>query len=297
MDKKKSFKPYQGERKATPMHNAAMALVETNLVSVLKDEAALKRLLESSTYAVVLFTEKDKVPPLVNVLAYEPAFKGTISFAVARKKSTAVVDKFEVPSYPSIAILTKEEGEVKAKTWFDGKIAYDAIRSFVRKEAGLPEDSKSGGGDKSGSSAPPPKKPTVAKPAIPVEPIEFTSGQMKLFCDKDAPLINEQQPFCVVFFVAEKEEVERVSTIHTQFRNEPFVIFYSTDFTLLTKLDMVDAPKAHTVVVFKGGKKGIRYTGKSFSNVDELTAEAPSILEKVSGGEMKMQKGEALPKL
>jgi len=300
VDKKKPFKPYQGERKVGAMLQHAMSLVETAQVTVIKDKDAnqLKKVTEAAKYSVILFTEKDKVPPLVSVMAYESAFKGTIPFVAIKKKNAVLADKFNPPQYPSIAVAETVEGELKVKAWFEGKIAYDAIVAFVRAEAGLPVDKKSeGGGDKKNKVAEeaPPKKPAVAKPAVPVTPIEFNEQQMKLYCGDGAPTINEAQPFCTVFFFADKADVSALSSIHATFKNEPFIIMYSTDVSALVKLNFIDKATTPAVVVFKGGKKGVRYTGKSYSSVEELYRESPKLLEKISGGEIKMQKAESFP--
>eukprot|EP00760_Papus_ankaliazontas_P027246 PhM_4_TR3233/c0_g1_i1/m.16894/K09584/PDIA6, TXNDC7; protein disulfide-isomerase A6 len=294
---KKKWLPYNGERKAGAMTSQAMSLVEGKHVATLKDEEHLDRAFKSGDNVknvAVLFTEKDRIPPLVQVLGYDPLFKGTVPIVVIKKKNEALSGKFSPEKYPAIAVLEKdaESGETKVKAWFNEKIKYDAIRAFVAEQAGIQDT-----GASSSSSSSAPKKPAVPKPALPVKAIEFTEGQMKLFCGADAPNKKLQQPFCAVAFVG-GDDAERVGgDLYTRFENDPFVVFYSSDAAKLTKLGMLESPAMPSLVVFKAGKKGVRYAGATYASADELVSQGSKMMEKIAGGEMRMSKMSALPKL
>ena len=129
-DKKGNKTPmdYQQERSFSAMKKYATGLVSNKGVQSIKK-------LDASVPHVILFTQKASVPPMFSVVALSPTLKEKYSFFVAKEKvDKKAIEAYEVPSYPSIAVIEKADGEEEPTTkWleFTKGMKYNDVAEFI----------------------------------------------------------------------------------------------------------------------------------------------------------------------
>eukprot|EP01061_Rhynchopus_euleeides_P037563 TRINITY_DN640_c1_g1_i1.p1 TRINITY_DN640_c1_g1~~TRINITY_DN640_c1_g1_i1.p1 ORF type:complete len:266 (+),score=137.34 TRINITY_DN640_c1_g1_i1:105-902(+) len=132
-DKKGRKKPidYQQERSFAAMKKTAQSLIQKTGVLPMKKLASLP---EGESH-VILFTKKSAVPDLYAVASLSPKLKAKFKFFIAKEKADAkLAEAYEIPSWPSIAVVEKKEGEETPSTrWleFTKGMKYNDVAEFI----------------------------------------------------------------------------------------------------------------------------------------------------------------------
>eukprot|EP00672_Neobodo_designis_P019065 CAMPEP_0174828248 /NCGR_PEP_ID=MMETSP1114-20130205/1213_1 /TAXON_ID=312471 /ORGANISM="Neobodo designis, Strain CCAP 1951/1" /LENGTH=430 /DNA_ID=CAMNT_0016061961 /DNA_START=34 /DNA_END=1326 /DNA_ORIENTATION=- len=235
-DKKgKSPKDYQGQRNANALHNAAMREVSNAGVTTALSLDAIDKQLDKaeSKKAVILFTSKNKSPPMFSVMAQSKHFKGKIGFVLVMEKTKDLASQFDVSDFPTIMVVSRDADGGYAKERYDGKIEYTGIAKFLQRALGVEaaSDDAPAADEKKAKKPEAKKAPEADKPkerrlATPVRPLELTPENFQSFCAHGAPKVRGQAPFCVVSF--RKENVP-LDEIHATYSNEAVHFFWIPD--------------------------------------------------------------------
>ena len=247
MGDKTKAKPqdYQGQRKAGAMTKAAMALVKNDAVTSLKkgsSTADLDAVLAkaSSGKVAILISNKNSIPPMWAVVAGSAQLSSAKFVFAAEKLSPAVVKALGVTSFPTIAVISKDDGaEGYATATYGGAVEYDGIAKFILGElngSGAAADADAGAEEapkekKENKEVPAPSNP---KPALPVVPTALAKHSLDFYCSAKAMKMKGKSPLCVI---AASEETD-LAAVHAKYANEPVLFFFATseeDMAAVTK--------------------------------------------------------------
>jgi protein disulfide-isomerase-like protein len=324
MGSKKGQPPtdYQGQRSFGALNNAAIReIVSTGVVTAMSMDTLTKQMEKaSSKKAVLLFSSKNKSPPIFSVLSQSAHFKDKIAFVLVTDKAKEIASQFDVTSLPTIMVISQDgEGGI-AKDVYDGKVEYQAIAKFLQRALGLSTESASASQEPDAGAAADEKKekpekeapkkeepkPSVRRPASPVRPLELTKENFNNFCAHGAPKVRGQQPFCVI---ATRKDIVNLNDIHGRHQNEAVHFFWLPEDgpnrgAYLQALEDGLQP-AHArltfddIIVLRASKDRTKFAiwryveGEEHGHPDKFE----SFLSRCLGGEMSFEKNPHFPKL
>ncbi|KAJ9467511.1 hypothetical protein DIPPA_14108 [Diplonema papillatum] len=210
---------YQQKREFAAMKAGALGLIDGGYVQSLPatyDDAV------KATPHVVLFTKKDKTPPIFSVVAASPKLKHLAFYKVQEGKKAA--SNFDsVPSWPSIAVFNPNE-EPRWLPLSEGKAKYDTVAKFIL-------------GSESADAA----ESTEAKAPEKKKGPSVTSGSFEL---SSATLGRCQKGVLCVFHNGPREKVLSL--------NEKKVVFFTVLGDSIEKLAAaltMDLPSGSTLII------------------------------------------------
>jgi len=229
MGSKKGVQPqdYQGQRTAAAIQSDALSMIKHKTTTVTSVDQLVKTTAKTSLKkAFVLFTNKDKVAPLYNVLSYSPHYDGKIAFVVVKtqnKKVTgdvvnAVFGSEKNLKVPSMQLISLNEAgteiDKESIVEYTDKVEYNTIAKYLldvaqggsnngeqqqqqqqqqgNEEASTEQQQQKETETKHQEQKQPPKK------ALPVSVTPLTKDAIVDYCSGTAH--GRKQPFCVVMF-------------------------------------------------------------------------------------------------
>lgn len=290
MGTKKGVQPqdYQGQRNAGAIQSDALSMIKHKTTTVTSLDQFVKATAATSLKkAFVLFTNKDKVAPLYNVLSYSPHYDGKIAFIVVKtgnKKVTGdLVSKLfgsesnlKVPSMQVVSL--NEAGtavDTNSITEYTDKVEYNTIAKYLldivqsgggsggaagaesgdqqqqQQQGSSTENDDSASTEKPKEQQPPAQeKKAPPKRALPVSVVSLTNEAIADYCSGTAH--GRKQPFCVVMFANANKEGANPQDIFQTFSQDAVLVF-TTDsdvaFRNAQKVFSVGAP--NTVAALK----------------------------------------------
>lgn len=305
MGNKKGMKPsdYQGARTAGAIQSAALAEIHSKGVVAAADEAAIRTAMgkTSSGKAIVLFSNKNKAPPIFSVLSSSPHFAGKVAFVFASSSnSKALIESFQVAKFPSLFVTAlSADGELE-KVSYEGSVDYVSIAKHLQSVLGIASDSSAHGEDAGDSesngkketeknSAPKSEKQASSSPkvALPVGPVPLSIALFPSHCGHGALKLRGQQPLCVLSF----QQTVSLDALHGRFGNDGVLFFDATAAPASIRQQLTEqlgeAVGDGDVVVLRAFKQD---SCKFYVVKDASDASVDAALQRVVGGELSMKK-------
>ncbi|CUG85174.1 thioredoxin, putative [Bodo saltans] len=310
MGNKKGMKPsdYQQGRTSGALQSAALAEINNKGVTNVADEAAVIAALKksSSGKSVILFSSKNKSPPLFSVMAQSPHFQSKLAFLLATSSAKALATSLGVTKFPTVVVVTADES---AKGFsveqYTGSIEYTSIAKYLQAAIGgaaaeggeepaadgaKKEEAKKTATPEEAAAAAPKAEPSKPKAAHPVRPVPLVPAMFAPYCAQGSQKIRGQPPLCVVSFAKETS----LDDLFNKYGNEAFLFFDGTatsehtrkEFVQQLGLSSLNEGDAVLVRAFKA-------EGCKHAVVAGATNEALDLaLQKAVNGELTMKKSD-----
>ena len=305
MGNKKGMKPqdYQGPRTKNGLHNAAIAEIKPNVKTATSIDQVKESINSASGKSIVLFSSKNKSPPMFSVLSQSPHFKEKVNFVLVTEKAKDIVGHFGVEKFPRILLLSKDSEAENGLSQqpYEGQVDYTSIAKFLKGALG--EDVESNTQEEAETSEKPKPEPVKnTRPATPVRPEKLTDSNFATFCSKTAPKVNGQLPFCVV---ALGEEID-LKPLHSHFERDSVLFFYAESSTALMYADdfqtgLQPSPSAGKgdVIVLRASKDRTKYVVwyASDHKEEDTTESLSGFIERALAGETTFDRHPGFPVL
>eukprot|EP00388_Colpodella_angusta_P019120 GDKJ01047778.1.p1 GENE.GDKJ01047778.1~~GDKJ01047778.1.p1 ORF type:complete len:340 (-),score=63.86 GDKJ01047778.1:118-1137(-) len=294
MGDKAKAKPqdYQGERKFGPMNKMIQSLVKNDNVITVKKVLDVAAQIDKAGKVAILLSNKNSIPPMWAVVAGS-AQLSAIKFTFSTDKNADIVKALEVTSFPTIAVVSKNEEGGYAKAVYSGAIEYDGIAKFILSQlngesAPAAEEGAEGSEDTPKKEAPK-KEPSNPKIALPLVPTAFTKHTLEFFCSSKTLKIKGQSPLCVIAL----NEERNLADVHAKYSNEPVLFFFADESEEVEKLsEALGTPlAANDVLLIRPFKEVAKYT------VMKEGEDLDAFLGKVLEGTVSFTKTDSFPKL
>ncbi|KPA82268.1 putative mitochondrial thioredoxin [Leptomonas pyrrhocoris] len=248
---------YQGQRTAAALQGFMVADITAAQVKTVSTTEQLKHAAREAPQGRigVLFSAKEKVPPMLSVMALSPKLKSfPLTFVGGCTLDKGVALSFDVTQLPTLGVLRYTppaaadgagEGTFELVPYSKNAIAYEPVAQFflncVERECGSGKDSaitasvegleEEGEGEDrphahlhrqrhDRSHEHHPKHPAMA---LPVEAVEFTAETMENFCSPRAVKMRGHSPLCVISLT----ERVNLADVQRQFQSDPLLFFHA----------------------------------------------------------------------
>jgi protein disulfide-isomerase-like protein len=304
MGNKKGMKPsdYQQGRTSGALQTAALAEINNKGVTHVADEAAIVAALKksSSGKSVILFSSKNKSPPMFSVMAQSPHFQSKLAFLLAASSAKALAASLGVSKFPTVVVVTADDS---AKGFsvepYTGNIEYTSIAKYLQAAIGGAAEGEQPASDgakkeetKKAEDAEKPKaaEPSKPKAAHPVRPVALVPAMFAPYCAQGSQKIRGQPPLCVVSFAKETS----LDDLFKKYGNEAFLFFDGTATSEHTRKEFVEQlglsslSEGDAVVV-----RAFKAEGCKYAVVADATNENLDLaLQKAVNGELTMKKAD-----
>nr|CCC90140.1 putative thioredoxin [Trypanosoma congolense IL3000] len=284
---------YVGERSAGAIQSQAVSLIKAPAIKTVKKAEELREAVQGAPdkKIAVLFSAKDRVPPIYAVMSLSPRLKSLPFYFAGEQEKAGFFSEFGVSKLPGVVVLNANSGDAKAVLYPGKKVAYDPIAKFLLAcledtydEANFSLEDET------------PGKKGGKKVALPVRPISISAHGLENFCSPEARKIAERTPLCVISLSSNI----KAEHVHKTFSNEPLVFFEYAENreVLLSTLrgsiglekiaNVLKDDKEHGALLLRASKHGtvnFRLVG-GVKNADELS----SLLQMVLSGQVSLSK-------
>ncbi|KAK7200753.1 Thioredoxin/Thioredoxin-like domain/Thioredoxin-like [Novymonas esmeraldas] len=309
---------YQGQRTAAALQSLMVGDISSSKVVTVTSTEQLRQAARQAPKSMVgvLFSAKERVPPMVSVMALSPKLAELpLAFAGGCSPQKGVAAAFGVAKLPALGVVryTPAAGDSQERYEFvayaKAAIAYEPVARFFLDCA---EKGCGDGGDGAvpvqsanldEEEAPSPTAAAAAAAprqfsmALPVEPVPYTSKVISNFCAPQTRKIRGQSPLCV-FSVSEDVRLE---SVQKYFQNDPILFFdathhrdalqqqFQSDFGVQLLPDGEDTAGTSSgfIVVLRHSKPTVvRYALLEHINSDD---DLQAILQRLLNGEVSLQ--------
>ncbi|KAG5493954.1 hypothetical protein JKF63_01786 [Porcisia hertigi] len=307
-----SAQDYNGQRTAAALQHLVVGEISSREVMKATTEEQIKEAARNAPKKMVgvLFSAKDKVPPMVSVMSLSLKLKALpLVFAGGCSLERGVAAAFRVSQLPMLGVLryTPEDGDAPEKfemvPYTKAAIAYEPVAHFFLDclEKNCSADAGAGVTPVNLDEVDQQHQQTSATSkqsslALPVVPIEYTPNVISQFCAPQTRKIRGQAPMCVFSL----SEGVRLDNVYKYFQNEPLLFFEASQHReeLLQQLqndfgvDLVSsggaaASLAGSIVVLRHSKPTtVRYALLEHIDLDSDFQEA---MQRILNGEVRLK--------
>lgn len=305
---------YGGQRTAAALQSLMVGDIGTSQVAKIATADQLKEAARAAPKRMVgvLFSAKDKVPPMVSVMALSPKLKELpLAFAGSCSPQKGVAAAFGVTQLPMLGVVRYTPADGAAAESFElvpytkKAIAYEPVAQFFLSctegecgtGAAVPGSDAVDLDEAEQQAAQAQAAPRQASAALPVAPVAYASTSIPLFCSPQTRKIRGQSPLCV-FSLSEHVDLAEV---HRSFQNDPLLFFDAVSqraelaqqlkdafgVTLAPAGEGAAAAPTNSIVVLRHSKPmTVRYAVLEHINSDD---DMQTALQRILNGELHLQ--------
>lgn len=308
---------YQGERSAAALQQAMVNDILPSKVAAVSTAEQLEQTLEKSPLKMVavLFSAKEKVPPVFSVMALSAKLKQLpFVFSGGNNPQKGIAAQYHVAELPVLAILRYgadaadgSSGPMEIVTYSKKKMAYEPMAKFLLDCVESNCSSSDGGtsvergkvtstdytADETMDT--PPRAAaaaaSVVQMALPVTPVEYTTKSIPNYCTPTTQKLRGQAPLCV-FSTTKRVDLQAA---HQAFHSDPLLFFdasadakaVASYFREIYGVELQTDISDDVVVVLRHSKaQQVRYL--ALQNIDS-TEELQRQLSKILNGEVRLE--------